>query len=75
MRALIRSLNREDGHHVMVRAAMGHLNLVMVHPFSDGNGRMARCLQTLILATMYLPGWDKEDGHLAMTSVRGFTFA
>lgn len=34
----------------MVRAAMGHLNLVMIHPFSDGNGRMARCLQTLILA-------------------------
>ncbi len=30
-------------------AAMGHLNLVMIHPFSDGNGRMARCLQTLIL--------------------------
>jgi Fic family protein len=34
----------------MIRAAMGHLNLVMIHPFSDGNGRMARCLQTLILA-------------------------
>lgn len=34
----------------MVRAAMAHLNLVMVHPFSDGNGRMARCLQTLVLA-------------------------
>ncbi len=50
VRALIRSLNREDGHHAMVRAAMGHLNLVMIHPFSDGNGRMARCLQTLILA-------------------------
>lgn len=31
-------------------SAMGHLNLVMIHPFSDGNGRMARCLQTLILA-------------------------
>jgi len=29
---------------------MAHLNLVMVHPFSDGNGRMARCLQTLVLA-------------------------
>lgn len=35
---------------VLVRAAMAHLNLVMVHPFSDGNGRMARCLQTLALA-------------------------
>ena len=29
---------------------MAHLNLVMIHPFSDGNGRMARCLQTLVLA-------------------------
>jgi Fic family protein len=29
---------------------MAHLNLVMVHPFSDGNGRMARALQTLVLA-------------------------
>jgi Fic family protein len=35
---------------VVVRAAMAHLNLVMVHPFRDGNGRMARALQTLILA-------------------------
>jgi Fic family protein len=35
---------------VIVRAAMAHLNLVMVHPFRDGNGRMARALQTLVLA-------------------------
>jgi Fic family protein len=34
----------------LVRAAVAHLNLVMIHPFSDGNGRMARCLQTLVLA-------------------------
>lgn len=34
----------------MVRAAMAHLNFVMIHPFSDGNGRMSRCLQTLVLA-------------------------
>jgi Fic family protein len=34
----------------LVRAAMAHLNLVMIHPFSDGNGRMARSLQTLVLA-------------------------
>lgn len=34
----------------LVRAAMAHLNLVMIHPFRDGNGRMARVLQTLMLA-------------------------
>lgn len=40
----------EDDCHVIVKAAMAHLNLVMIHPYSDGNGRMARCLQTLVLA-------------------------
>lgn len=34
----------------MIRAAMAHLNLTMIHPFKDGNGRMARALQTLVLA-------------------------
>lgn len=49
---LVGTLNaRDDGTpNVLLRAAMAHLNLAMIHPFSDGNGRMARCLQTLILA-------------------------
>lgn len=34
----------------IIKAAMAHLDLVMIHPFADGNGRMARCLQTLVLA-------------------------
>jgi Fic family protein len=33
----------------IIEAAMAHLNLVMIHPFRDGNGRMARCLQSLVL--------------------------
>jgi Fic family protein len=33
-----------------VLAAMAHLNLAMIHPFKDGNGRMARALQTLVIA-------------------------
>lgn len=32
-----------------VLAAMAHLNLAMIHPFRDGNGRMSRALQTLVL--------------------------
>jgi Fic family protein len=50
MGELVTALNEVSGVPPMIRAALGHLNLVMIHPFSDGNGRMARCLQTLILA-------------------------
>jgi Fic family protein len=46
----IESLNGASQLPVMVRAAMAHLNLVMAHPFSDGNGRTARCIQTALLA-------------------------
>jgi Fic family protein len=42
--------------HVVVRAAMAHLHVVSVHPFRDGNGRVARIVQSLVLA---------REGHLA----------
>jgi Fic family protein len=35
---------------VFVHAAIAHLNLISVHPFRDGNGRIARILQSLVLA-------------------------
>lgn len=47
---LVANLNEVDQTPGMIRAAMAHLNLVMIHPFRDGNGRMARCLQSLVLA-------------------------
>ncbi len=47
---LISDLNSNHDSPVIIRGAMSHLNLVLIHPFSDGNGRMARCLQTLVLA-------------------------
>ena len=47
---LVADMSNHGDEPSFVRGAMGHLNLVMIHPFRDGNGRMARCLQTLILA-------------------------
>lgn len=35
---------------VVVRAAMAHLNVISVHPFRDGNGRVSRIVQSLVLA-------------------------
>lgn len=49
MDALVKDVHDDSGE-AMVRAAMAHLNLVMIHPFRDGNGRMARALQTMVMA-------------------------
>lgn len=43
-------INDSADEELLVKAGMAHLNLVMVHPFREGNGRMARCIQSLVLA-------------------------
>jgi Fic family protein len=50
MAELIGWLNTVDDVHPLVRAAMAHLHLVSIHPWADGNGRMSRSLQTLMIA-------------------------
>jgi Fic family protein len=51
MAELVEWLNAANGEtHPLVRAAMAHLNLVSIHPWADGNGRMSRSLQTLMIA-------------------------
>ena len=47
--ALVESLRTGVNNDPVVRSAMAHLNLVMIHPFRDGNGRMARALATSVL--------------------------
>jgi Fic family protein len=49
---LVQSILPENAaeDHPIVVAAVAHLNLALIRPFSEGNGRMARCLQALILA-------------------------
>jgi Fic family protein len=50
MEELASSLQADLDADPLVRGAMAHLNLVMIHPFRDGNGRMARALQTLTIS-------------------------
>ncbi len=56
---VVESLATEDPDtHVVIRAAMAHLNVVSVHPFRDGNGRISRIVQSLVLALDGLLSWE-----------------
>ncbi len=57
MREFIYWLNRttKEEMHSVIKAAVAHHELVHIHPFIDGNGRVARSLATLIL---FLEGYD-----------------
>lgn len=48
---LLDYVNNEQVDSVFLCAAMTHLNLAMLHPFTDGNGRTARCIHTAVLAS------------------------
>ncbi len=49
MAELVSWLNEGDlDRPAVIRGAMAHLHLVMVHPWAGGNGRMSRFLQTLV---------------------------
>lgn len=57
MREFVYWLNRttKDELHPVLKAGIAHYELVRIHPFIDGNGRVARVLATLIL---FLGGYD-----------------
>lgn len=50
MAEIVDWLSGADEVHPVVLAAMAHLNVISVHPFRDGNGRVARIVQSLVLA-------------------------
>lgn len=49
MKTLVELYNQTAEHDPIVRAAWFHHQFVRIHPFEDGNGRVARCLTLLTL--------------------------
>lgn len=50
MAAFLKWVNATDDLDPLVKAALGHFWFVTLHPFEDGNGRMARAVADLLLA-------------------------
>ena len=50
MADFIRWINHDDDTDMILKAAIAHLWFVSIHPFSDGNGRLARTITDMLLA-------------------------
>ncbi|MCR4310797.1 MAG: Fic family protein [Deltaproteobacteria bacterium] len=50
MTAFIDWFNGDDGTDLVLRACIAHLWFVTIHPFEDGNGRIARAIADMMLA-------------------------
>lgn len=50
MQKIIEWFNGEDSTPYIIRSAIAHFWFVSIHPFEDGNGRLARILSDMMLA-------------------------
>ena len=50
MTAFLDWFNRDESTDLALKAAVAHLWFVTIHPFEDGNGRIARAIADLLLA-------------------------
>jgi Fic family protein len=50
MRKFLDWFEKERSHDLVLKAGVAHLWFVTIHPFEDGNGRIARAITDLVLA-------------------------
>lgn len=75
MRSLLSKMDESSPEDILVEALSlacdAHTKFVHIHPFSDGNGRLARILSGLVLRRMFLPAplFLKEGRHEYISAV------
>ncbi len=50
MRTFLSWFNKESDEDLLIKSALAHFWFVTIHPFEDGNGRIARALGDMLLA-------------------------
>ena len=55
---------KNDDNHMLVRSCVFHYEFEFIHPFTDGNGRMGRLWQSLILSR-----WNPSFAHLPVENM------
>ncbi len=83
---LVKAINQEYlDHDPLVQALAAHFHMASMHPFMDGNGRTARCLEALMLQRAGLHGtcfiamsnyyYEEKNNYLAtLTKTRSEDF-
>ena len=46
----LKFVNEEESVNILIKAAVAHVWFVSIHPFADGNGRIARTITEMLLA-------------------------